>query len=59
MKKKSTQPALKPRNPLVAQLMFKRDGWKEKSSKAQRRSDKISLRRSVKDVFQMLTLAII
>lgn len=59
MKKKSAQPAIKPRNPLVAQLMFKRKGWKEKSSKAQRLSDNINVRCKLKDVFQMLALAII
>lgn len=59
MKKKSAQPALKPRNPLVAQLVFKREGWKEKSSKAQRRSDKINLRCKLKDVFQIMILVAI
>jgi hypothetical protein len=55
MKKK-----IKPRNPLVAPALFKKAGWKEKSSKAQRRDDKISLRREVKsavrDFFQVSAL---
>lgn len=45
---------LKPRNPLVAVALFKKAGWTEKSSKAKRRDDKISLRKESKskDFFQ-------
>lgn len=43
---------LKPRNPLVAQAMFKK-GWTEKSGKAKRRDDKMALKSGKsKDFFQ-------
>lgn len=54
MKKKEKR--LKPRNPFVAEAIFKK-GWTEKSSKAQRRDDKMALKRgkfSMKDFFQAL-----
>ena len=60
--KKKQEKRLKPRNPLVAQAMFKKAGWNEKSGKAQRRDDKIALRRGSangksysKDFFQATT----
>lgn len=46
---------LKPRNPLVAQAMFKK-GWTEKSGKARRRDDKMALKNGksyLKDLFQV------
>lgn len=52
---KKQEKKLKPRNPLVAQAMFMKAGWKEKSKKAQRRDDKIALRNGklyLKDFFQ-------
>ena len=53
--KKKQEKRLKPRNPLVAQAMFMKAGWKEKSTKAQRRGDKVALRNGksyLKDFFQ-------
>jgi hypothetical protein len=47
--KQKQEKRLKPRNPLVAQVIFKKAGWKEKSGKAQRRDDKIALRRGSAD----------
>jgi hypothetical protein len=52
-KMKKQEKRLKPRNPLVAQAMFMKAGWKEKSTKAQRRGDKVALRQGKsKDFFQ-------
>lgn len=55
---KKQEKKLKPRNPLVAQAMFMKAGWKDKSKKAQRRDDKIALRNGklyLKDFFQAVT----
>ncbi len=45
---------LKPRNPVVVPALFRKAGWTEKSGKATRRDDKISLRKESKskDFFQ-------
>lgn len=57
----SKEKRLKPRNPLVAQAMFKK-GWTEKSGKAKRRDDKMMLKTgkyysekvsNLKDFFQV------
>lgn len=56
MMPKKKEKRLKPRNPLVAEAMFKK-GWTEKSSKAQRRDDKMMLKSGksyLKDFFQVI-----
>lgn len=53
---KQKEKRLKPRNPLVAQAMFKK-GWTEKSGKARRRDDKVALKSGksyLKDFFQTI-----
>jgi hypothetical protein len=45
---KKQEKRLKPRNPLIAVALFKKAGWTEKSGKAKRRDDKISLRKESK-----------
>ena len=56
MAKQKKEQRLKPRNPLVAQAMFKK-GWTEKSDKARRRDDKMALKSGksyLKDFFQVI-----
>jgi hypothetical protein len=59
---KKQEKKLKPRNPIVAPAFFRKAGWTEKSGKAQRRDDKVALRRDreggksyFKDFFQAST----